>query len=72
MNLLTVSEAAKKLRASKSWMYARIDDGTVPAYKIGGKLLVEESELRAVLEACRIEGKRQRRPRPPRIRSRHA
>ena len=50
--LLTVAEAAERLRVSKPTIYRRIGDGTLPAVRLGnafGPLRILEDELEAWL-----------------------
>jgi excisionase family DNA binding protein len=42
---LTVEEAAELLRVSAPTIYRRIHDGTLPAVRVGQRLLVPRDEL---------------------------
>ena len=56
--LLRVNEAAVALRCSRSSVYRRIDDGTLPAYRAGrenGPLLIRSGDLEALLRPARVE-----------------
>lgn len=57
--LYTVSEVAKILRVSESWVYAHAtrQKPRLPAIKIGGGLRFRESKLRAFVEALEAEAR---------------
>jgi len=52
VNLLTVTEISKRLRLSAAFVYARIADGSMPHYKIGGAVRVSEQQLAAYLASA--------------------
>lgn len=55
--LLTVQEAAVRLKVSKSSVYALIDSGQLACHRIGmrrGTIRVSEQDLDAFLEACHV------------------
>ena len=73
MKLLTVDQVAKMLSCATSTAYELVSQGDIPGYKIGprkGGIRVDEADVRAYLESCRI-GKKEPRPAPRRIKSRH-
>jgi excisionase family DNA binding protein len=56
--LLRVQEAAAVLRCSRSSVYRRIDDGTLPAFRAGlenGPLLIRERDVDKLLRPARSE-----------------
>jgi len=56
--LLRVHEAAAALRCSRSSIYRRIDDGTLPAFRAGlesGPLLIRERDVHTLLRPARPE-----------------
>lgn len=59
--MLTVKQAAEKLRVSPSLVYSRCEDHLLPHYRMGGKrkrgkILIEEAALDAFLQSHRVEG----------------
>lgn len=46
------SELAEALGASRAWVYLRLDDGTIPSVKLGGKRFIRAAEVERIL----IEG----------------
>jgi excisionase family DNA binding protein len=58
---LRVSEAAAVLRCSRSSVYRRIDDGSLPAFRAGrehGPLLIRSNDVDALLRPARPEATR--------------
>ena len=60
--MLTVKQAAEKLRVSPSLVYSWCEDQLLPHYRMGGKgrrgkILIEEAALDAFLQGCKVEGK---------------
>jgi excisionase family DNA binding protein len=48
--LLTLDEAARRLRVSKATVWRRVRDGSIPAVQLGGRrapLRIDERELEA-------------------------
>ncbi|WP_368077363.1 helix-turn-helix domain-containing protein [uncultured Duncaniella sp.] len=48
---LTVRQVSERLHISRRTIFDMIDNGTVPHYKIGGKLLIAEQDLENLLNA---------------------
>jgi len=60
--MLTVKQAAEKLRVSPSLVYSWCEDQLLPHYRMGGKgrrgkILIEEAALDVFLQGCKVEGK---------------
>ena len=53
-DLLTVSEITEVVPLSRSWIHARIRREELPAFRLGGKLLVHRDDLAEFLERHRI------------------
>jgi excisionase family DNA binding protein len=53
--MLTVKEAAKYLRISDTKCYELASKKKVAHYRVGGKILFQESDLAAYLSSCRVE-----------------
>lgn len=51
LQCLTVDEVAGALRVSRSWVYAAIKTGTLPAIHVGRSLRVRREVLAAYLDA---------------------
>jgi excisionase family DNA binding protein len=49
--VLTVTEAAALLRISRSAAYRRVDDGTLPVVRLGGRLRVPVEALENLLRS---------------------
>ncbi|MDE1894078.1 MAG: helix-turn-helix domain-containing protein [Acidobacteriota bacterium] len=50
-----VDAAARRLGVSRSTFYAMVRDGSIDTFKIGGRVVVAESELRRVVaEAMQV------------------
>jgi excisionase family DNA binding protein len=45
--VMTPTEAAALIGRSRSWVFARIADGTLPHIRIGTRIFLKTSELRA-------------------------
>lgn len=43
------AELADALGASRAWVYLRLDDGTIPSVKLGGKRLIRATVLEELL-----------------------
>ena len=57
--LLTPNETREKLgRCSLAQVYAHSSRGTLPKYKLGGRLFFRESDIEAYVESCRIEARK--------------
>ncbi len=52
--LLSASQLAEALGMSRRWVYAQVEEGALPAYKLGRALAFELSAVRAWLAAKRI------------------
>jgi excisionase family DNA binding protein len=52
---LGTTEAAERLGVVPRTLYRMIDEGLVPAYKMGRVIRVKESDLDAFLETTRVE-----------------
>jgi excisionase family DNA binding protein len=44
-NLLTTAEAARVLRCSRGTVYRLIDEGKLPALRVGGRLRIDAGQL---------------------------
>lgn len=53
--VLTVVEAAKLLRVSKSWVYQAAAAGTLPAFRLGRTVRFTRATLLAWLEKQKLE-----------------
>lgn len=51
---MSTDETAKFLGVSSRTLYRFIDDGTLPAYRLGRVIRLQRSEVVAFIEACRI------------------
>lgn len=49
----TVAEIAKRLRVSTRHVYCLVEQGTLPAYKIGSAIRISEEQLQSYLENSR-------------------
>jgi excisionase family DNA binding protein len=59
MNILTVKDISKLLRASPSTIYSWAEQGLIPSLKINGLLRFSESEITTWLRDCQkqpVEG----------------
>jgi excisionase family DNA binding protein len=54
--VLTVSEAAKVLRVSRSFAYELITQGELPALRLGRRVLVPRAALEVFIESHAIGG----------------
>lgn len=45
------TEVAEALGVSRAWVYRRIDDGTIPSTKVGGRRLITRATLDRLLGA---------------------
>lgn len=52
--LITAKEAAARLGLSPKTVYGMIAEGTLPGYKFQGAVRVDEDELAAWKESCRV------------------
>lgn len=52
---LSTAEAAKRLGITPRTLYRFIDGGQLPAYRFGRVIRLQEHEVDAFIEACRIE-----------------
>lgn len=48
------AELAEALGASRAWVYLRLDDGTIPSVKLGGKRLIRATVLEDILAAGEV------------------
>lgn len=48
--LWTVEEAADRLRVSESYVRKRIADGTIPAVRLGRRVLLDPADVRVWVE----------------------
>lgn len=48
------AELADALGASRAWVYLRLDDGTIPSVKLGGKRLIRASVLEELLASDEV------------------
>lgn len=60
--MLTVKQAAEKLRVSPSLVYSWCEDRILPHYRMGGKgkrgkILIEETALDALLQSHRVDSR---------------
>lgn len=57
--MLTIKAASEKFPLSKSLLYELCKQGRLKHYRVGargrGKILVDEKDLSALLEDCRVE-----------------
>ena len=52
---LSTGEAARRLGVTARTLYRFIDEGQLPAYRFGRVIRLQESEVVAFIEACRIQ-----------------
>ena len=52
---LSTAEAAKRLGITPRTLYRFIDGGQLPAYRFGRVIRLQEDEVDAFIETCRIE-----------------
>jgi len=57
MNLLTISEAAEKLRLSKAWLRQRIFRKEIRYVKLGRRVFIPESTIEDLIEKGIFEPK---------------
>jgi excisionase family DNA binding protein len=65
--MLTVREAADRVRLTQWAIYRAIHRGDLAAFKPGGRLRIDEADLTAWLESTRVESKQRPSSRPPRL-----
>jgi excisionase family DNA binding protein len=44
-DIMTPAEVQQLLRCGRNWVYDRINDGTIPAVKVGRKIFVPKAAL---------------------------
>lgn len=54
MNLLTVEDIAKIIKAGRSTVYQWALLGQIPCYKVNGLLRFDEDEIREWLRSCKM------------------
>ena len=52
---LGTKEAARRLGVTPRTLYRFIDDGGLPAYRLGRVIRLKQSDVDAYIETCRIE-----------------
>ena len=52
---LSTAESARRLGITPRTLYRFIDEGQLPAYRLGRVIRLKEAEVEAFIEACRIE-----------------
>ena len=52
---LSTAEAAKRLGVTPRTLYRFIDEGQLPAYRMGRVIRLREGEVDAFIETCRIQ-----------------
>ena len=52
---LSTKEAARRLGVTPRTLYRFIDEGGVPAYRLGRVIRLKQSDVDAYIEQCRIE-----------------
>ena len=52
--MITVAEAAERLGLARSTVYGMIDEGSLPGFRLGGAVRVDEDELEAWKESRRV------------------
>lgn len=55
--MITVKEAAQRLGLSDKTVYGMIEAGALPGYRFGRAVRVDEDELQAWRECCRVRPK---------------
>ncbi len=53
-DLLNIAEAARFFGRSQRWVYRRIKDGAIPAFKIGGLYFIRRGDLQEMVEQGRV------------------
>ena len=54
MNLLSVTEAMKRLNVSKASFYRAVNRGDLTIIKLGGRTLVHPDDLNSIINASRV------------------
>lgn len=52
---LSTAESARRLGITPRTLYRFIDEGQLPAYRLGRVIRLKEAEVEAFIESCRIE-----------------
>lgn len=55
MTYLTVKEVSEIIRSSEKYTYKLIKNGTIPAIKIEGKILIDREQLQSTLSKLKIK-----------------
>lgn len=64
--MLTIREAAKRLGISRSKLYGMTSRREIAFYRVGGKILFTEEQLKEFLDACLVhKSERAEAPKPP-------
>ena len=61
--MLTIQEAAERVRLTQWAIYRAIQRGELIAYKPGGRLRIREADLESWLESTRVQAKARSTPR---------
>lgn len=69
--MLPVKLAASRLGISPSKVYELVSQRAITFYRVGGKILFEESDLDAYLQSCRVEVVEPQSTTPLRLRLKH-
>lgn len=69
--LLSLTDAARLTRISRSTIRRAVADGSLPAYRVGNRYRVRVTDLEAWIDAARIDPKAAR-PQPPQLRRKAA
>ena len=52
---LSTKEAARRLGITPRTLYSFIDNGDLPAYRMGRVIRLQQSDVDAYIETCRVE-----------------
>ena len=67
---LSVKQVCERLPVCKSLVYRLVSDGTIPSARLGGRILIPEDALAAILQQPAPEEEVQEIPQPKKPRSR--
>ena len=58
---LSIDEAAKIYGLTKSWLYKKSMERSIPLLKVGSRVLIPVADFEMWLETCRVDKERKRR-----------
>lgn len=54
--IFTVTQVAQLLGLSRSNAYARVQDGSIPSVRVGGRILIPKRALERLLDSASYDG----------------